>query len=717
MSRILIVDDKEENVYFLHALLSGHGHATVTARHGAEALVKARFAPPDLIISDLLMPVMDGYTLLRHWRSDARLRPIPFIVYTATYTEPEDERLALRLGADAFILKPAEPEDFLTRIEKVLAAAAAGTDEKPPSPPDNETEVLKVYSETLIRKLEEKTLQLEESNRALQKDIAERKRWADELRWKTAFLEALVDSDLDGILVVNAEGKKIFQNDRLIALWKIPPSISQGDDDARQIDFVRSRTKDPDQFARKIAELYARPDAVSRDEIELVDGTILDRYSAPVRDASGTYYGRIWTFRDVTNERQREARLAQAVVQEKELAEKARAGERAKSQFLAVMSHEIRTPLNGILGFSEILSQMPGLPSEALEHTQTIIASGEALLHVLDDVLDFSRIDADRVQIARAPFSPRVVLEDVRIIVSPLAAKKNLSLEVVADSGLPERLLGDAARIRQILLNLAGNAVKFTEHGGVTLEMRRGETGDRILFLTRDTGIGIPADQIETIFQPFVQTDSSHSRRQGGAGLGLAISRRLAEAMGGTLTARSEPGRGSQFVLSVPLPEASESPVSPEAVPILGAGFANSHPLRVLVVDDDEVNLRLIVTLLKRLGYAPLAARNGREAVEIQSRAPADCILMDLQMPEMDGIEAARIIREGETRAGRASPCYITALTANIIPADRDECFEAGMNGYLNKPVKIAAIASTLVNAVRHKTSRRTEAPANSAPP
>jgi signal transduction histidine kinase/DNA-binding response OmpR family regulator len=709
MSRILIVDDKEENVYFLQALLSGHGYETETARHGAEALVKARLLPPDLVISDLLMPVMDGYTLLRLWRSDAKLRALPFIVYTATYTEPEDERLALSLGADAFILKPAEPEDFLCRVRSVLENTAGG---RPPGPesPDNEKEMLKVYSETLIRKLEEKTLQLEESNRALQRDIAERRRWEEELRWKTAFLEALVDSDLDGILVVNAEGRKIFQNDRLIELWKIPPQIAQSEDDTRQVGFVTERTKNPAQFAEKIARLNSHPDEVSRDEIELVDGTILDRYSAPVRDGSGTYFGRIWTFREVTAERQREARLAQALAQEKELAERARAGERAKSQFLAVMSHEIRTPLNGILGFSEILAQMPGLPPEAHEHTQTIIASGEALLHIIDDVLDFSQIDSGPLQVRQAPFSPREVLDDVRIIVAPLASKKNLSLEVFDDPRVPGLLLGDAARIRQILLNLAANAVKFTEDGGVSMRIVPGEKPGQIDFITSDTGSGIPSGQLEAIFQPFTQMDSSHSRRHGGAGLGLAISRKLAQAMGGSLSAANNPDRGARFVLSLPLLESTLAAPVAETLPVLGSDFARSNALRVLVVEDDEVNLRLIVTLLRRLGYEPLSARNGREAIEIHAREKADCLLMDLQMPEMDGVEATRAIRAAELSGNGAKPAYIAALTANISPADREECFEAGMNSYLNKPVKLASIASTLVEAARLKAEARPRA-------
>ena len=218
MTRVLIVDDKEENVYYLQALLTGHGFEVETARHGAEALVKARQHPPELIVSDLLMPVMDGYTLLRHWKSDVRLKTVPFIVYTATYTEEQDERLALSLGADAFILKPAEPEDFLLRIREVQSAATVA---KPTTHFDSsgeEQDTLKIYSETLIRKLEEKTLQLEQSNQALQQDIAERTRVEESLRESEERFRATFEQVAVGIAHVDLEGRFLRVNDKLCAI-------------------------------------------------------------------------------------------------------------------------------------------------------------------------------------------------------------------------------------------------------------------------------------------------------------------------------------------------------------------------------------------------------------------------------------------------------------------------------------------------------------------
>lgn len=699
MTRILIVDDKEENNYYLQALLSGNGYTVMTAHHGAEALILARQSPPDLVISDLLMPVMDGYTLLRLWKADAEFKKTPFIVYTATYTEPEDEQLALSLGADAFILKPAEPDEFMTLLEQVMQGMTSGTPPPLRTQAGDEKELLKVYSESLIRKLEEKTLQLEETNRILARDITTRQEIETQLRSKTAFLEAQVNSSLDGILVVDSAGRKILQNQQMSVLWNFPSHFDEDEDDSLQLEFAASQTKFPEKFLEKVRYLYSHPDATCRDEVELIDGTILDRFSAPVKDQFGHHFGRIWTFRDVSRERKRELEVALALAKEKELAEKARAGERAKSEFLAVMSHEVRTPMNGILGFAELLYSAADLPSECRAYASTIVQSGEALLQILDDILDFSRLEAGRIQIAAADFSPRKVLADVHTLLSPQAADRNLELTFAVEDDIPDQVEGDAGRLRQILLNLVGNAIKFTERGGVRMTMRSGPS-DTIVFSVKDTGHGIPPEKIDAVFDPFFQADSSISRRYGGTGLGLTISRRLAELLGGTLTVQSEQGKGSEFLVTLPL-KISLVPKSDqlaEKSQLPDASFAAAHPLRILLVEDDRVNLKLIEILIRRLGYEPLAAHDGREAVEMFRKEHPDCLLMDVQMPEMDGIEATRTIRTFESSHGMR-PAFISALTANIFPADRQRCFDAGMNDYLNKPVKISALTELLARA------------------
>ncbi len=714
MNRILIVDDKEENIYYLQALLTAHGYEIDSARHGAEALVKARLSPPDLVIADLLMPVMDGYTLLRLWKADMQLKLVPFIVYTATYTAPEDEQLALSLGADAFILKPAEPDDFLARVCEVQAHGVASPSISPKIAMGDETEMLKVYSAALIRKLEEKTLQLEESNRALQEDILHRKQVEEELRRKSAFLEAQVNSSIDGLMVVDSHGGIILQNQRLCDLWNIPPHIADDIDDAVQVKFVTGRTKNPKAFSEKVAYLYSHPNEVSRDEIELIDGTVLDRFSAPVKDETGHYYGRIWAFRDVTLERNRELKLAKALEQEKELSEKARAGERAKSEFLAVMSHEVRTPLNGIMGFAELLTSAPGLPPDQKAYCSTILQSSQALLRILEDILDFSRLEAGRLNVETSVFSPRELLEDIKTLLSQQALGKDLAMILTVDPSVPHFVEGDAGRLRQILLNLAGNAIKFTDHGSVTLSLRPcSDPPSTFVFSVKDTGPGLAPENIDHIFQPFTQADSSIARRHGGTGLGLSISRRLAELLGGSLTVESQIGQGAEFSAIVPL-KIINNPPAPTIPPLHGgldASFAQRHPLKILLVEDDRVNLQLLQSLIRRLGYEPMVAQNGREALDVFQNENPDCLLMDLQMPEMDGIEATELIRTWEKDLPAKNRTFISAVTANIFPADRVRCLDAGMNGYLNKPIKLVDLAAMLEQASDFKAAGQSKSP------
>jgi len=313
MTRILIVDDKEENLYYLRALLEGNGCVIESARHGAEALVKARQTPPGLVVSDLLMPVMDGYTLLRHWKADARLTDIPFIVYTATYTEEEDERLAMNLGADAFILKPCEPEDFIARVLEVQANAGAAKQALPHQPIGDENSLLKYYSETLIRKLESKSLQLEEANRAMQLELAERKHIEEELNLKNLILQIQQETSLDAIMLVGENGEVLNFNRKFVELWGFPSQIRGTHVYALVLPLVVGQIEDPEEFIAKVKYLYAHNDEQSRDELRLKDGRIVDRFSAPIEDTDGKYYGRIWYFRDIT-----EARLAQQSLQTKE---------------------------------------------------------------------------------------------------------------------------------------------------------------------------------------------------------------------------------------------------------------------------------------------------------------------------------------------------------------------------------------------------------------
>jgi CheY-like chemotaxis protein len=299
------------------------------------------------------------------------------------------------------------------------------------------------------------------------------------------------------------------------------------------------------------------------------------------------------------------------------------------------------------------------------------------------------------------------VLKDILTLLAQQATSKGLEFRLSLEEGGPATLISDAGRLRQILLNLAGNALKFTSSGSVILGLRAADAADICEFFVKDSGPGISPEHTEMIFQPFTQGDSSISRRHGGAGMGLAISRRFADLLGGTLTVRSRLGEGSEFILRLPTGRAEPTRsqlTDPPAQP-LDAGFAIKYPLRILVVEDDMVNLKLIVVLLRKLGYDPLSAKNGREAVEVHNQTHPDCVLMDMQMPEMDGIEATKKIRSLEPP--NCKPTFISAITANVFLSDRQRCFDAGMNSFLGKPVKPADLAAILAEANAFVTNSR----------
>jgi signal transduction histidine kinase/ActR/RegA family two-component response regulator len=382
--------------------------------------------------------------------------------------------------------------------------------------------------------------------------------------------------------------------------------------------------------------------------------------------------------------------------------EEALAASRAKSEFLANMSHEIRTPMNGVIGTTHLLLETP-LSAVQRDYVETVRASGEALLVLIDDILDFSKMESGRMAIERAPFSPRAVIEESLEMVAPLAARQGLSLSFAtgeAGGEAPEALVGDLARTRQVLVNLLGNAVKFTPRGGVRVELSVRPLDGGLCeahFAVADTGIGIPGEELDRLFVAFSQLDGSLARRRGGAGLGLAISRRLVELMGGRIWAESAAGQGSTFHFTIPGEAAPPPPRRPAAISgRLSRGLARRHPLRILLAEDHPVSRQVTAGLLAHLGYEADLASHGLEVLEALESRSYDVVLMDIQMPELDGLEVTRRIRQQP--AGRRQP-KIVALTAHAMSGDRERCLEAGMDAYLTKPVRIAALEAALVAA------------------
>jgi len=508
---------------------------------------------------------------------------------------------------------------------------------------------------------------------------------------KAALLESQVRASADGLLIVDGRGHKILQNQRFLDIWDIPPDIGTDLSDTRTLETALARLKDPKAFASRVAHLYNHPEEVSRDEIELLNGRVYDRFSAPVVGAGGAYYGRIWSFHDVTDLK----RVAEAMREAKELAERTT---KTRSMFLANMSHEIRTPMNAVLGLTELLLD-EDLPAGQRHSLELIRSSGESLLSIINDVLDFSKIEAGRLDVEAIGFDLHHLVQNVVEALGVRAREKGVALTADVHSGTPVWVTGDPGRLRQVLTNLIGNAVKFTEKGAVTVRVapdsgRGGKAG--IGFAVRDTGIGIPAEKLTQIFQEFTQADGSTSRRFGGTGLGLTIAQRLVGLMGGQIAVTSEVGKGSEFTFALPLAAAAaqEAPGSTRPSP-----RAARH-LRVLLAEDNSVNQEVAATMLRRRGHQVDVVGDGRAAVAAAERTLYDVVLMDVQMPEMDGYEATAAIRR--LPCGGTLP--IIALTAHALTGERERCLEHGMDGYLAKPVK----AQELFHAV--ETGKRVQA-------
>ncbi len=570
-------------------------------------------------------------------------------------------------------------------------------------------DMLKVLARGVVSKLE-----LRRQNRQLREQAAA---MAD------GHLQLLLESTGEGIYGVDTDGKCTFVNRAAATML----GYAQRDLLGRHMhDLIHHHHIDGRLFPRAECPAYQvmqtlEPCRVDTEWFFTATGTTIPvEYAAFPIQRTGQVTGTVVTFTDITRRKAERAELMankeaaelaraesdlarQAAVEARRVAESASV---AKSEFLANMSHEIRTPLNGVIGMAELLLGTPLVPEQE-RFTRVLKSSADSLLSIINQIMDFSKIEAGKLELESTPVYPATMIAEVLEMLTHRAGSKGLKLEQDVSPGAPAAVLGDPVRLRQILVNLVSNAIKFTEAGRVKVKLAATVSGCTTVlrFEVTDTGMGIPEDRRDRLFRSFSQVDASTTRKHGGTGLGLAISAKLARLMDGDMGVQSELGKGSTFWFTTRMVTiddvCSDEPVVVPATPVkVAIDTASLAGLRVLVAEDNEINQEVVGHVLKRWGCVATIVGDGRAAVEAASRSAFDVVLMDCQMPVMDGFAATAALRAWE--AGRANKLPVIALTANAVVGDRERCLSAGMDGYVTKPIS----PTELFNALTHHGGR-----------
>jgi PAS domain S-box-containing protein len=684
MKRVLIVDDGRENRYLLRMLLEGHGYAVDEAQHGVEALARARAAPPQLVVSDLLMPVMDGYTLLRKWKADPQLSTIPFIVYTATYTGTKDERLALDLGADAFITKNAEPEIFLERMEQVLTKAQRGELSPALLPHVDASELQQSYSQTLIRKLEQKALQLELLNHSLQQDIARRQQVEANLEQALKMARMGVwrwDLRTDEILTVEGFGpltglpaRESPRTGRELIERFVHP-----DDNALVVEKV--------ERAKRGADYYA--------EFRIVLPNGEQRWVATrgrcLQDPAGTPIALTGLDQDITERKTLEERLRQSQRME------------AIGQLAGGIAHDFNNILAAIVGNAELarLDLTPEHP--ALTSIIEILRAGQRAKDLTQRILTFSRPSTYRLK----PIQLQSVLSEAeRLMRATLPAGVDLAFS--AGPGVPA-VRADASQIHQVVLNLVTNAWHAMENRPGRIEAQLAacrvdsalsqthpdlEPGEYVRLTVRDTGAGMDEATLEHAFEPFFTTKAPGH----GAGLGLSVVHGIVRGHGGAIFAKSQLGRGTTFEVYFPACAEGTAVSMTELAPAPDLHGRGEH---ILYIDDEESLVYLAVRFLERGGYRVDGFTRVQEALKAFRAEPRsyDAVITDYNMPGMSGMELAQQLM-------RIRPDAPVALTSGYLrPAEIQAAHALGIREVIPKPYlveELGPVVQRMLSALPH---------------
>jgi two-component system, cell cycle sensor histidine kinase and response regulator CckA len=693
MNRILIVDDKQENLYLLRFLLEGNGYEVDEARHGAEALLKARQSPPRLVISDLLMPVMDGYTLLRHWKLDERLKEIPFVVYTATYTEPKDEKLALDLGADAFIIKPTEPEPFMNRLQDVLAKQQDGFLSPPKLPSGDEQGQIKQYNEALIRKLEEKALQLEQANRALELDIAERQKAEAALRESEALLNEVGQIAKIGGWEMDMITRK--------ARW------TRGTYDIVEIE-PGAPIPGPDEHVRYYLPEY-RPMVA-----EAIRGLIKEDKPLDIEAQALTAKGNVkWfhaigkavrngnqcikikgTLQDITEQKlaetEREKLQAQLIQAQKM---------ESVGRLAGGVAHDFNNMLGIILGYSELILERGNLSETLQNNIQEIHNAGRRAAEITRKLLAFARRQTISPQVLDLNETVGNMLKMLRRLIG-----EDIDLAWLPKSGLWP-VMADPSQIDQILANLCVNARDaIAGTGKVTIEtgmMTFDEAycsehagfvpGNYTMLAVSDNGCGMPREVLSHLFEPFFTTKEVGK----GTGLGLATVYGIVKQNNGFINVYSEPERGTTVKIYLPRHVGEADTILEQEAVVIPRGNGEN----VLVVEDDAAILILAETMLTCLGYKVLEASDPNLALQLarEHLGTIKLLLTDVVMPEMNGRDLARQVQALDPEI---KVLFMSGYTADTVA--HHGVLDEGIR-FLQKPFSIKDIANKVQQALDEK--------------